>query len=274
MGTLRKKLGFTLIELLVVISIIALLLSIMMPALARVREQARGVICLTRARQLGMAAMTYINDFKDRYPDALSLDDRERAIYIETDTNKARFWEDRLLPYVNNEYDVYLCPSTMARQKSQAEQRANPRRNNRNRSYSMNAFLAGYRGTEKMEDMGGFPYMYGPSMRYSQFKHHSMVALFNDVDAWGFGIYEGGCFRTFNDCAPWHDYREVDRENNLRFQPFQIWGYTQRIGRATWIFADGHGELIQREYTIKTSVNPPIEGMRIDPLNPKNLLGQ
>jgi len=51
--------GFTLIELLVVISIIALLMSILMPALAKVREQARTVGCLGNLRQWGVVCTMY-----------------------------------------------------------------------------------------------------------------------------------------------------------------------------------------------------------------------
>jgi len=58
----KAKKGFTLIELLVVISIIALLLSILMPALSKVKEQAKKVVCSSNEHQLGVAFSTYTAD--------------------------------------------------------------------------------------------------------------------------------------------------------------------------------------------------------------------
>lgn len=54
-----NKKAFTLIELLVVIAIIALLLSILSPALNKVKEQARVTVCKSNLKQLGMAFETY-----------------------------------------------------------------------------------------------------------------------------------------------------------------------------------------------------------------------
>jgi len=63
-----KKCGFTLVELLVVIAIIAILIAILLPALARVREAAQSSACLSNMRQLAMAIHLYANDNKDRLP--------------------------------------------------------------------------------------------------------------------------------------------------------------------------------------------------------------
>jgi len=64
-----RKNGFTLIELLVVISIIALLMSILMPSLAKVKEQARVAVCASRIHQTGLALGAYAVDNDGKYPE-------------------------------------------------------------------------------------------------------------------------------------------------------------------------------------------------------------
>lgn len=60
--------GFTLIELLVVISIIALLVGILLPALGAARKTAISAKCLSNHKQLALGIISYQNDYKDHFP--------------------------------------------------------------------------------------------------------------------------------------------------------------------------------------------------------------
>ena len=64
----RSRHGFTLIELLVVISIIALLISILLPTLSAARRAAKNSQCASNLRQLGIATVAYAGEFKDYLP--------------------------------------------------------------------------------------------------------------------------------------------------------------------------------------------------------------
>jgi len=101
----HRRRGFTLIELLVVIAIIALLMAILMPALQRVRKQARTVYCLSSLKQIGIAMTAYALENEDYIPRALDHEVKWILVFI---------------PYLGNEYDhvqnyrevdVYQCPS-------------------------------------------------------------------------------------------------------------------------------------------------------------------
>lgn len=92
---MRKLNGFTLIELLVVIAIIALLMAILMPALQRVREQARGVVCLSNLKQWGTIFALYTDDNNGFFPKRTSGSGR---------------WINVLYDYYYREAKIRVCP--------------------------------------------------------------------------------------------------------------------------------------------------------------------
>ena len=66
---MNKKRGFTLIELLVVIAVIAILAAMLLPALARAKQSANRLACLSNLRQWGLSLDMYLDDNNQTFPD-------------------------------------------------------------------------------------------------------------------------------------------------------------------------------------------------------------
>ncbi|MHB8995159.1 MAG: prepilin-type N-terminal cleavage/methylation domain-containing protein [Armatimonadota bacterium] len=96
-----RRYGFTLTELLVVIAIIAVLASMLFPVLAKAREKARQVNCLSNIKQLNLGMLQYVADYDEQFP------------YYATGYFGAPvwlFWPHQLQPYLKS-WQVLGCSS-------------------------------------------------------------------------------------------------------------------------------------------------------------------
>jgi prepilin-type N-terminal cleavage/methylation domain-containing protein len=109
----RKRRGFTLIELLVVISIIATLMSLILPAIQSAREAGRRTQCLNNIRNVTLAAVTYASSNKSRLPalayfpqDLSGLHFNGRSMFVDLlpyiDQQGTYDRWNKALPYTNN----------------------------------------------------------------------------------------------------------------------------------------------------------------------------
>ncbi|OGV81811.1 MAG: hypothetical protein A3K19_26465 [Lentisphaerae bacterium RIFOXYB12_FULL_65_16] len=94
----EPKRAFTLIELLVVIAIIAILASLLLPALNQAKEKGRQATCSSQIKQLALGMLLYTDDYEERMCPS----------YIWGEP--WAYWAARITSYVNNR-EVYKCPS-------------------------------------------------------------------------------------------------------------------------------------------------------------------
>jgi prepilin-type N-terminal cleavage/methylation domain-containing protein/prepilin-type processing-associated H-X9-DG protein len=145
--------AFTLIELLVVIAIIAVLASLLLPALAKVKARGEAVFCLNNARQLTLAWIIYANEHGDRLAYNMGASEIRRMLQNQQNFNWANSvlnWEldsdntnvtlnthGGLGPYLAGNARVFRCPSDYVL--SSIQKRAGW--TSRTRSLSMNAMV-------------------------------------------------------------------------------------------------------------------------------------
>ncbi len=166
-GRATESRAFTLIELLVVISIIALLIALLLPALGRSREVAQRSGCLSNQRQIQIATRLYLIDSEEYFPPYSNA-------------------TDELMPYAGNQFGpgtVFFCPSAAGKPKVSWDgdgdrDLGGAFYNNAKNTYGWNSHLMGARNPKPLIT---YWWVAGPRLRLADLEEPSKV--FWSVDA-------------------------------------------------------------------------------------------
>lgn len=219
---LRRGSGFTLIELLVVTSVIALLVGLLLPALARSKTGAQRVACLSHLRQMALAAQTYTDANRQFYPIAYThtvVDGTPVACAWDFTTRLTQpprvtaglLWEG--LPVGQ----IQQCPAW----RGPANWLADP-----HTGYNYNTSYLGHGQLESIPEPA----------RVTDVKQPAATALFGD------GEYGGGANKFMR--APWPNPGDATFRGR--------WAGTQGFrhgGRSNVAFCDGHAESWRPRFT-------------------------
>ena len=202
--------AFTLIELLVVISIIALLIAILLPALGAARRSAKAIQCANHHKQLGLATQMYIDENKDEFPQPFQDNDLGNARKVEV------LWFNALDEYLSQVSQDYSSAS----ERNYNIYKQDPVYED----FGENTGVTGGNGSRTIKMNENFGDLSGGSFKFhklSSIRQTSKVVTYFDGTARDMGL-------GINDSA------------NTAFHGNELNVYSRHSGSANVAFADGH----------------------------------
>ncbi len=206
--------AFTLIELLVVIAIIAILASLLLPALSAAKTRARRIACVSNMRQIGLALSVYADDHAGFLPETTHA----------ATTNRS--WIYTLAPYVGKVNEIRLCS---------ADPKAHERLSANATSYILNEYVA----VDKVDPFGGILESYRNLNRLKRPVH--TITTFEVADEAGLSTFSDHT-HSRNWFKGW-DVVIVDIQPDRHRMGKALSDRTG--GPANYLYADGHVQAVK-----------------------------
>ncbi|MDB5299630.1 MAG: prepilin-type N-terminal cleavage/methylation domain [Phycisphaerales bacterium] len=220
----RGRGAFSLVELLVVVGIIAVLLGILIPVLGRVREQGYSALCMSNLRQMGIGMMAYAQNNDDRFPFSADWNGHHPEDWIWWETQGVPGLDvtgSPILKYLESHpVNILRCPSDDGSRWRQQSQTYGPY----NYSYTFNMMFGSQMTT---------PVRLTAVVRPAE----KILVVEEDQQSLDDGNW---CPTQLG--TPWENYLAV--RHDRRRDPSQPDG----LLRGSVLFADGHGELVPRDF--------------------------
>ncbi len=215
-----RRRAFTLIELLVVIAIIAVLMGILMPALQKVKDQAREITCKANLKQYGISGTMYLNESNEKFPNPQTWLYANAEFRNNCDWHNAAKKPDGVFWYYLKSMDVHMCGKFRSFANIEGPGHTDHVKSipiDPQYSYSMNYFLGG--------SGGGFGTAAEGVRKSTEVKQPSKVLFFTEENLWtisGLSLYalNNNIFYTAKvnsyDClATYHRMHGGDRNSGV-----------------------------------------------------------